>query len=111
MNYAAVDMNHTRLYLTDDVTGLSAIDGNTNTVIGQVTGLNKAHGVAAVPSTQKAVEADSGSNRMKVINGNVPNIGGSKAVGKTPVAVAVNGVTRRIYVVNQGDDTLTVMTY
>ena len=111
MNYAAVDMNHNRLYLTDDVTGLYAIDGNTNTVIGQVTGLNKAHGVAAVPSTQKAVEADSGSNRMKVINGNVPNIGGSKAVGKTPVAVAVNGVTRRIYVVNQGDDTLTVMTY
>ena len=48
---------------------------------------------------------------MKVINGNVPSIGGSKAVGKTPVAVAVNGVTRRIYVVNQGDDTLTVMTY
>ena len=111
MNYASVDQNHNRVYFTDDVTGLYAIDGNTNTVIGQVTGLNKAHGVAAVPSTQKAVEADSGSNRMKVINGNIPNIGGSKAVGKTPVAVAVNGVARRIYVVNKGDNTVTVMSY
>ena len=99
------------MYFTDDVTGLYAIDGNTNTVIGQVTGLNNAHGVAAVPSTQKAVEADSGSNRMTVINGNISNIGGSKAVGKTPVAIAVNGVTRRIYVVNQGDNTVTVMSY
>ena len=111
MNYAAVDQSHNRLYITDDVTGLYAIDGATNTVIGQVTGLNKAHGVAAVPSTQKAVEADSGSNRLKVINGNIPAIAGSKAVGKTPVAVAVNGVTRRIYVVNQGDNTVTVMSY
>jgi len=111
MNYAAVDQNHNRLYLTDDVNGLYAIDGNTNTVIGLVTGLNKAHGVAAVPSTQKAVEADSGSNKIKVINGNIPSIGGSKAVGHTPVAVAVNGVTRRIYVVNQADNTVTVMSY
>jgi DNA-binding beta-propeller fold protein YncE len=111
MNYAAVDMNHNRLYLTDDVAGLYSIDCNTNTLIGQVTGLNKAHGVAAVPSTQKAVEADSGSNRIKVINGNIPNVSGSKAVGKKPVAVAVNGVTRRIYVVNQGDNNLTVMSY
>jgi DNA-binding beta-propeller fold protein YncE len=111
MNYAAVDMNHNRVYVTDDVTGLYSIDANSNTVIGQVTGLNKAHGVAAVPSTQKAVEADSGSNRLKVINGNIPNVSGSKTVGKTPVAVAVNGVTRRIYVANQGDNTLTVMSY
>ncbi|HEY7095847.1 MAG TPA: hypothetical protein VH437_03935 [Terriglobales bacterium] len=111
MNYAAVDQNHNRLYLTDDVTGLYSIDGASNTIIGQVTGLNKAHGVASVPSTQKAVEADSGSNRIKVINGNIPNVGGSKAVGHTPVAVAVNGVTRRIYVVNQADNTVTVMSY
>jgi YVTN family beta-propeller protein len=111
MNYAAVDQNHNRLYLTDDINGFYAIDGNTNTVIGLVTGLNKAHGVAAVPSTQKAVEADSGSNKIKIINGNIPGIGGSKAVGRKPVAVAVNGVTRRIYVVNQTDNTVTVMSY
>jgi YVTN family beta-propeller protein len=111
MNYASFDQNHNRVYMTDDVKGIYVIDANTNTVTGVLGNIKVAHGVAAVPGTQMAVAASEGGGSIKVVNGSIPAVVGRVRVGNKPVAVAVNSVTRRIYVVNQSDNTVTVMSY
>jgi YVTN family beta-propeller protein len=111
MNYATVDQTHNRVYLTDDVNGMYVVDGATNTLSGLITGLNHAHGVANIAGSQKAVAANMGTNQMKTVNGLTRKVTGTTAVGMSPVGIASNGTTRRIYVANQAGNTVTVLSY
>jgi DNA-binding beta-propeller fold protein YncE len=48
---------------------------------------------------------------MKTVNGLTRKVTGTTAVGMSPVGIASNGTTRRIYVANQAGNTVTVLSY
>lgn len=107
----AVDALNNRIYVTDESAGLFAIDGNTNAVLGNVTGLNAPETVAVLPGTRFVVEADFGSGNAIFIDAYSLSISQTVAVGTYPSGTAVNWITRRVYMSNKGSNSVSVIAY
>jgi YVTN family beta-propeller protein len=107
----AVDALNNRIYVTDESAGLFAIDGNTNTVLGNVTGLNGPETVAVLPGTGLVVEADFGSGNAIFIDTYSLSISQTVAVGTYPNGTAVNWIMRRVYMSNKGSNSVSVIAY
>ena len=89
---------------------VTVIDGATNatsTVTVGNTGVSSGGGIAVNPVTDKIYVTDSFENSVYVIDGPT-RLTIEVPVGTTPIALAVNAVTNKIYVVNAQDTTGTV---
>ena len=111
MDDVAVDPFHNRIYVIDETAGLFAVDSNTNTVVGNVTGLNGPETVAVLPSTGLIVEADFGSGNAIFIDAYSLTISQTVPVGRYPCGTAVNWMTRRVYMANKGSGNVSVIAY
>jgi YVTN family beta-propeller protein len=101
----AVTVNPTTklLYVVDASSGtVSAIDGSTyKAVQDNIPTGHKPLAVTIDPIDSLIFVANSGSGNVSVINGIEERVIHNVIVGKTPVGVAVNPFTKRVYVTNQ----------
>ena len=105
----ALDRRNHRVYATDENNGFYVVDPATGKVLGKVSDLNYPNEVTAIPGTNLVVEPDTGSNRAIFIDAKKFVVTKRVRVGKSPTGVAVNAVTRRVYVVNRLSNTVSVI--
>jgi YVTN family beta-propeller protein len=105
----AVDMRNEFGYATDENSGFYVIDLASGNILGEVADDSYPNEVAAIPGTSVAVEPDTGSNRAVFVNARTLAVKKQVPVGKFPTGVAVNAVTKRVYVANRLSNTVSVI--
>ncbi|MBV9514996.1 MAG: hypothetical protein JO280_13300 [Mycobacteriaceae bacterium] len=104
----AVGPDGTRVYVVntgDDA--VSVIDPGTGTVVATVNVGRAPYGIALSADGRRAYVANSVGNSVSVIDTDALSVTTTMAVGENPYGVAVAG--ERVYVTNQTDGTLTVL--
>jgi YVTN family beta-propeller protein len=105
----ALDPRNNFLYAADENKGLFVIDRTRGKVLGHVSDHSYPNEVTAIPGTTLAVEPDSASDRAVFVDGSTFAVKKRVRVGKFPTGVAVNVATRRVYVTNRLDNTVSVI--
>jgi DNA-binding beta-propeller fold protein YncE len=99
------------VYVTDETAGLFVVNGGTNAVQGNVTGLNAPETLSVLPGTPLVVEADTGSNNAIFVNEDSLSVSRKVPVGNFPSGTAVNWPLRHVYVANTGSNSVSVIEY
>ena len=108
--------NNNMIYVANEgganaIGSVSVIDGDTNTVIGDlITVGNEPKSITVNPNDNMVYVANYASNTVSVINGNdldAPVV--TIQVGNQPAGIAVNPITNLIYVTNEGDGTVSII--
>ena len=107
----ALDLKHQVAYATDENSGFYVIDLASGEILGEVGNLDNPNEVNAIPGTTVAVEPDTGSDHAVFIDASMLGIKKRVRVGKFPTGVAVNPRTRRVYVANRQDNTVSVIQF
>jgi YVTN family beta-propeller protein len=116
----AIDINevNNRIYVANDCSPytVSVIDGATNKVVGNITGVGTKPEDVAVDQKEGGFNslifiANYGSNTVSVIDGTTNKVVGTIGVGDKPGALAINQVTNRLYVVNSDSNRIDVIDY
>jgi YVTN family beta-propeller protein len=106
----AVDSVTNQIYVVNqNENGVFVIDGASNIVVGEATAF--AYAVAVNPITDQIYAVSPGGlvGTVSVINGSSNGVLATINVGNIPIALAVNPATHRIYVANQGSDSLSII--
>jgi YVTN family beta-propeller protein len=107
----AADPLSNRLYVIDETAGMFVVDGNTNNLLGTITGLHAPETVAILPGLKFVVEADFGSNNAIFVDSENFTISQRVPVGVHPTGTAVDPGLRRVYMVNKDSQTVSVLSY
>jgi len=99
-DYCFVDaMNH-RLYVSHG-TKVHAIDLTTNTVVGEITGLNGVHGIAVAPELNKGFISNGRSDTVTVFDLKTLKVTNNVHVtGKNPDAIIYDPFSQRVFTFN-----------
>jgi len=105
----AFSPNGQTAYVTTSSNRLLAIDVRSHRIVGQVNGLDGAHGVAVSPNGQDVYVTDATANAVSVIDASSLRIVRTISVGQLPwtVVLSANGATA--YVANPDSDTVSVI--
>jgi YVTN family beta-propeller protein len=112
-NYGiAINQNTNRIYTTNNYgDSISVIDGESDTVLENITVGDSPIGIDVNPVTNRIYVANSSASSITVIDGNtnssITTI--TANIGNTPTGVAVNSKTNRIYVSNSASGTVSVI--
>ena len=99
-DYLTVDPAMHRLYIPRD-TRIQVLDTRTGALVGQVTGLARAHGVALVPSLGRGFVTSGGQNSVVCFDlRTLKPIGTPIRVGNGPDAIAFEPSTGRVFALN-----------
>ena len=99
-DYLTVDGAAHRLYIPRD-DRIQVVDTRTGALIGQVPGLEEAHGVALVPALNLGFATSGGQNSVVVFDlKTLARVGAPIRVGEGPDAVAYEPVTRQLFTMN-----------
>jgi YVTN family beta-propeller protein len=105
----AVDSTAGRLYVTRE-NRLQVLDITTGALIGEVSGLNGAHGVALVPSLHRGFASSGRDNKVVVFDlATLTPVADPIPAGTKPDAMAVDPATNRVFVMNGGSDNIIVI--
>jgi YVTN family beta-propeller protein len=96
-------------YATDENSGFYVFSLASGEVLGGVSGLSYPNEVTAIPGTALAVEPDTGSNHAVFIDAKNLRVRKRVRVGRFPTGVAVNALTKRVYVANRASNTVSVI--
>jgi len=105
-NWMALNKTTNKIYVSDDAGSpaysIALVNAANLNFIGYIF-LSSAeiNVIAANPSTNK-IYAAGASNTLYVIDGSTDTLKTTVAVGDTPFGVAINSITNRIYVINEG---------
>ena len=88
---------------------IGVIDGETNTVIANISDVNIPERMAVNPNTDMLYALSPLSNIVYVIDGHTNQIISKVNVGEFPTDVAVNPATNLIYITNRDSDTISVI--
>lgn len=105
----ALDPRNNFLYAADENKGLYVIDRSNGKVLGHISDHSYPNEVTAIPGTTLAVEPDSASDRVAFVDASSFAVKKRVRVGKFPTGVAVNPATKRVYVANRLDNTVSVI--
>ncbi len=106
----AVDETNNRLYLVDDVYELlRVVDAPTGATLGTVGGFNFLLDVDGFRNQEMAVVTSAHDNKISYIDTSSFQVVKDVTVGNYAWGVAINQTTKRVYVSNQGDNTVSVV--
>lgn len=105
---AAVNTTLNRIYVAGS-NGVTVVDGATNNVISNIFAPSVALAVNAATNKIYAIAFCQSSCSVYVIDGASNTVQATVPVGANPVSIAVNPATNKIYVVNNGDNTVTMI--
>ena len=98
-DYQSFDENTSRLYIAHLGDGiLTVFDASKETVLGDVRGLPRVHGVIAVPELHRIYASATGSNELAVIDDNTLQIVARVPAGDYPDGIAYASKLKKIYV-------------
>lgn len=103
-----VDSDAGRVYVTHK-TKLDVLDAHSGAILGEVTPLDGAHGVAIVPDLGIGFASSGNENRVIVFDLQSFAVTGRIATGKKPDTVIYDPATKRVFVFNAGSDNATVI--
>jgi YVTN family beta-propeller protein len=88
---------------------IGVIDGETNTLIANISNVNTPEKIAVNPNTDTLYAASPVTNIVYVIDGHTNQIVSKINVGQFPTDIAVNPSTNLIYVTNRDSDSISVI--
>jgi len=108
-DYLTVDAQAHRLYIAR-TNRVQVIDTETGSLIGEVPGLDGAHGVALAPEFGRGFATSGKSGTVVVFDlETLKAIGAPVPAGKKPDAIAYDPFTKRVFAFNGGSDNATVI--
>lgn len=104
---ASVDPIAHRLYVarSDSVMGIDLASGKASALIP----VEHGHAALAIPGTREVIATDGNGNDAIIFNGKTGAVRAKIATGKKPDAVAYDPATRRLFVMNADDGSITVI--
>ena len=109
-DYQSLDATNGRLYIAHLGAGLMTVyDLNKQTVVGDVQGLSRVHGVLAAPELRRVYASATGSNELAVIDDATLQIIARAPAGDYPDGIAIASKTNKIYVSDLHGKTETVI--
>ncbi len=109
-DYQSFDPNSARLYIAHLGDGaLTVFDVNKETVVGDVKGLPRVHGVLAVPELHRIYASATGSNELAVIDDRTLQIVARVTAGDYPDGIAYASEAKKLYVSDLHGKTDTVI--
>ena len=109
-DYQSFNPNSGRLYIAHLGDGLLTVfDTNKETVVGDVKGLSRVHGVIAVPEIHRIYASATGSNELAVIDDGTLQIVSRAPAGDYPDGIAYANKVNKIYVSDLHGQTDTVI--
>ena len=108
-DYLTVDESTHRLYIPRD-TRVQVVDTRTGKLIGEIRGLEEAHGVALVPALGLGFATSGGGNSVVVFNlKTLAPVGAPIKVGAGPDAIAYEPTTGQLFTMNGDAKTTSVI--
>ena len=107
-DYLRVDAGGRRLYLAHDA-AVDVIDLDSRRVIGHITGLAGAHGIALVPEDDRGYVANGDRGSVTAFRLSTRETVGDARVGEDPDSVTFEPVSRRLFVWNSGSRDVTIL--
>src|SRR5262245_22207957 len=99
LDYQSLDSSSGRLYIAHLGDNLMTVfDTNTQSVIGDVRGLSRVHGVLAVPALHRVYATATGSNELSVIDDQNLSIEARVPAGDYPDGIAYASKEMKVYV-------------
>jgi YVTN family beta-propeller protein len=108
-DYQSLDSNAGRLYIAHLGDGMMTVfDTNSQTIVGDVKGLPRVHGVLAVPELHRVLASATGANELAVIDDQTLQVAARVPAGDYPDGVAYADNVKKIYVsdLHGGADTV-----
>jgi YVTN family beta-propeller protein len=110
LDYQSLDSENGRLYIAHLGSDLmTVVDVNKQTVVGDVKGLKRVHGVLAVPELHRVYASATGANELAVIDDSTLQIIARAPAGDYPDGVAYASKASKIYVSDLHGKTDTVI--
>jgi YVTN family beta-propeller protein len=109
LDYQSLDSSGGRLYIAHLGDNLMTVfDTNTQSVVGDVRGLSRVHGVLAVPELHRVYASATGSNELAVIDDQKLSVEAKVPAGDYPDGIAYASKAMKIYVsdLHGGTDTV-----
>jgi DNA-binding beta-propeller fold protein YncE len=106
-DYLRIDPGARRLYVAHDAS-VDVLDLNSRTIIGRVTGLAGAHGIALAPEMRRGLVASGDRNAVVAFSLDTLKTIGEVKVGKDPDSVTYEPVTRRGFAWNSAGADVTI---
>lgn len=97
-DYLTLDPVALKLYIAHGPV-VQIVDVNTGTMVGQVTGLHEAHGIALDDNGQYGYVSDGPANEVKVFDRQTLEIVSTVTTGKNPRAIVFEPVSRLVFVI------------
>ncbi len=108
-DYLTFDAPTHRLFIARD-TQIQVFDTNTGKIVGQITGLEDAHGVALVPKLGRGFATSGGQNHVICFDlKTLKPIGSPIGVGNGPDAIAFEPTTGQIFAMNGDGNSVSVI--
>ncbi len=108
-DYTAVDASMHRLYVSHD-TKVHVIDLKTNTIIGEISNLKGAHGIAFADEFGKGFISNGNNSSVTVFDlKTLKTIDNIRVTGKGPDAIVYDPFTHRIFSFNEISDNVTAI--
>lgn len=97
-DYLTLDPVALKLYIAHG-TVVQIVDVNTGTLVGQVSGLREAHGIALDDNGQYGYISDGPANEVKVFDRQTLEVVSTVTTGKNPRAIVFEPVSRLVFVI------------
>jgi len=108
-DYLTLDAPSHRLYIARGKT-IQVMDTQTGTLVGEVPGINGAHGVALDTATHTAYASSGKDNQVLVFDTqSLKAIGDPIPVGEKPDAILFEPVTKRVFAFNAGSNNVSII--
>jgi DNA-binding beta-propeller fold protein YncE len=107
-DYLSIDPGPRRLYVAHD-TALDIVDLDTRSVVGHVTGLSGAHGIALAPGMKRGFVSSGDRDAVVAFSLDTQARLGEARVGKDPDSVTFEPVSRRVFAWNSAGADATVL--
>jgi len=98
-DYITLDESTRRLFLSHG-TEVKVVEADTGKVVGNIDGLNRAHGVALVKELGRGFISNGGANEVVIFDINTLQVLGHVATGGNPDCIIYDPASRRIFTMN-----------
>jgi len=107
-DYLSIDSAGRRLYLSRE-TRVQVVDLESETVAGDVRGLNGAHGIALIPELSRGYASSGKDGTSMVFDLKTLKPLGQVKTGKNPDAIIYDPASKRVFAMNGGSDSITAI--
>jgi YVTN family beta-propeller protein len=107
-DYMTIDKKARRLYVARS-TRISIVDLDTENLVGEIEGLNGAHGVALVPDHHRAYITSGKDNTVRVVDLKTLKELSQVATGAKPDAIVYDPASKKVFAFNHDTTTATVI--